>query len=92
MSKRYCKEGCEFLHDSLGETPRCLIYKKKLKIDEEAEAYRRLKKCVRDSHEWKIRMQADDLRTFYNSFVCEMDFMFNRLDLLIKGEKEDGKK
>jgi hypothetical protein len=85
MSKRYCKEHCDFLHDSLGEKPKCLIYKKKLKPGDDG--WLRLKKCVRESREYKIRMQQEDIKTFYDSFVCEMDFMFDRLDKLIKGEK-----
>ena len=85
MSKRYCKDKCEFLHNSLGKKPKCLVYKKKLKYDDEG--YLRLKKCVRESREWKIKMQVEDLKTFYDAFVCEMDYMFDNLDKLSKGEK-----
>ena len=85
MSKKHCKEGCDFLHHSLGEEPKCLIYKKKIRFDDEG--YLRLKKCVRESREYKIKMQIDDIKTFYDAFVCEMDYMFDNLFKLMKGEK-----
>ena len=85
MSKRYCKEGCDFLHDSLGEKARCLIYDKKVKNDDEG--YLRLKKCVRESREYKVKCQIEDIHTYYDAFICEMDMMFTNLDKLMKGEK-----
>ena len=85
MSKTHCKERCDFLHDSLGEKPKCLIYKKKLKLDDDG--YIRLKRCVRDSRDWKVKMQIEDLKTYYDAFICEMDYMFDRLEKLLKGEK-----
>lgn len=88
MSKKYCKEDCDFLYNSLGEQARCIIYDRD--VDNDDEGYLRLKKCVRESHDYKIRAQAEDLRDFYDSFVCEMDIMFDNLFKLIKGEEKDG--
>ena len=86
MSKTHCKEGCDFLHNSLGEKPKCLIYDKKVKIDDDG--YVRLKRCVRESREYKVKCQIEDIKTFYDAFVCEMDMMFSNLNKLIKGDEE----
>lgn len=88
MSKTRCKEKCEFLKDdSPGKEPRCVIYNKKLKFND---GYVRLKRCVRESRDYKINMQVNDLKDFYDAFVCEMDIMFDSLYKLIKGEDKDG--
>jgi hypothetical protein len=86
MSKTHCKEKCQFIkHDSPAIPPRCLIYKKELKVDEKG--YKRLKKCVRESRKYKVEAQVQDIYDFYNAFVCEMDIMFDNLYKLMKGEK-----
>ena len=88
MSKRYCKEECEFLHNDFDKDPKCLIYKKK--IDTDDKGYLRLETCVQESREWKIGAQIEDLHDYYDAFVCEMDIMFDNLQRLMKGEKNDG--
>jgi hypothetical protein len=85
MSKKHCKYECEFLHEDLGIHPKCLIYKKKVKYD--GEGFVRLKRCVRESREWKIGQQIQDIKDFYDAFVCETDIMFDNLYKLMKGEK-----
>ena len=85
MSKRHCKDGCEFIKLTNGEPIGCLIYKKILKVDEEG--ILRLDKCVHDSQIYKIDAQMSDIHTYYDAFVCEMDMMFSNLKRLLKGEK-----
>jgi hypothetical protein len=84
MSKTHCKEQCEFIKEDK-KRPRCIIYKRLL--DKDDKGYLRLKKCVRESREYKVKMQIDDIQTFYDAFVCEMDIMFDNLHKLMKGEK-----
>jgi len=85
MSKMYCKEDCEFLHSSSSEEAKCTIYNRSLDIDEKG--IKRLESCINDSKQYKIQAQIDDIEDYYNVFVSEMDFMFERLSKLMKGEK-----
>lgn len=87
MSKTHCKEGCDFLHYEIFRKPRCLIYKQELDLDNEKEACKRLEICVQESRKYKIEAQIQDIRDYYDSFVCEMDIMFENLERLMKGEK-----
>lgn len=86
MSKSHCKESCDFLHQLANGETECSIYGKKLKTDRDGTV--RLKKCVRDSNDYKIRSQIQDIEMFYDSFVYEMDIMFENLQKLMERKNE----
>ena len=86
-----CVNKCHFFHPT--HNSYCMCYLMNLDTiiiqHEQHSTLRSIKcdYCVRDGIKHQINKKCDEIEDFYNTFVYEMDLMFNELKKLKEGLK-----